>query len=90
MELPLPVRLLCSTFFAERKLKTISSKITQKDKSVRYSQNIPVPLRHFLFHCLCLLSFCRPRQQNEPVIFCKTNPLPSEIPKGAALLLLLL
>ena len=30
LELPLPVRLLCSTFFAERKLKTISSMKTGK------------------------------------------------------------
>ena len=40
-ELPLPKRLLCSTFFAERKLKTISSKRTRQDKNLCYGQNTP-------------------------------------------------
>ena len=62
-ELPLPVRLLCSTFFAERKLKTISSMKTQQVKSLHLSQNNSVLLRHFLFCCLCLLSLCRSRQE---------------------------
>ena len=87
---PFPYAFFGHLSLRKERCKQFSSKRTQQVKSLHLSQNNPVPLRHFLFCCLCLLSLCPPRQQNSPTIFRKNKSAPLGVSERSGIFIVLL